>query len=67
MTKKITNLLIGGNSLDLGGMGGMPDYQNGIELPEVGQIFVAPEDGFVSVQSIQYNDKVKALMLFHYC
>ena len=39
-------------------MSGFPDYDNGIELPDVGQIFVAPEDGFVSVQSIQYNDKV---------
>ena len=39
------------------GMSCMPDYKNGIELPDVGQIFVAPEDGFVSVQSIQYKDK----------
>ena len=39
------------------GMSCMPDYKNGIELPDVGQIFVAPEDGFVSVQSIQYKSK----------
>ena len=46
------------NILGVLGMSGFPDYDNGIELPDVGQIFVAPEDGFVSVQSIQYNDKV---------
>ena len=45
------------NILGVLGMSSMPDYKNGIELPDVGQIFVAPEDGFVSVQSIQYNDK----------
>ena len=37
------------NILGVLGMSCMPDYKNGIELPDVGQIFVAPEDGFVRV------------------
>lgn len=44
------------NILGVLGMSCMPDYKNGIELPDVGQIFVAPEDGFVSVQAIQYKN-----------
>lgn len=44
------------NILGVLGMSCMPDYNNGIELPNVGQIFVAPEDGFVSVQAFQYKD-----------
>jgi hypothetical protein len=46
------------NILGVLGMSCMPDYKNSIELPDVGQIFVAPEDGFVSVQALQYRDRV---------
>ena len=45
------------NILGVLGMSCMPDYKNGIELPDVGQIFVAPEDGFVSVQAFYVGEK----------
>ena len=44
------------NILGVLGMSCMPDYKNGIELPDVGQIFVAPEDGFVSVQAFYVGE-----------
>jgi hypothetical protein len=51
------------NILGVLGMSCMPDYKNGIELPDVGQIFVAPEDGFVSVQAFQLNEDNHAAVI----
>ena len=51
------------NILGVLGMSCMPDYKNGIELPDVGQIFVAPEDGFVSVQTFHYEITYTAVIV----